>query len=106
MDYALAAALLKPLKTVVVAASFLEFSRLGDDRRQRLSSNFVAQWAATFGVRRNHTDANATQQDRGREAVEECTPSSMLKRGVTLREPIHNFGRSIRQVEHRSFLYT
>ena len=55
-------------------------SRLDDNRRQRLSSGFVARSAATFGVGRNHTDAFATEQDRGREAVEECTPSSILKK--------------------------
>ena len=68
-------------------ASFLEYSHLGNDRRQRLSSDFVAQWAATFGVMRSHTDALATEIGSRKGAVRECTPSSMLKKDVTLLEP-------------------
>ena len=56
-----AASFLPLLRNQVVTASFLEFSRLGNDRRQRLSSEFVARSAATFGVGRNHTDAKATE---------------------------------------------
>ena len=67
--------------------SFLEYSRLGNDRRQRLSSDFVTQWAATFGVMRSHTDALATETGSRKGAVRECTPSSMLKKDVTLLEP-------------------
>ena len=70
-----------------VAASTLELLRLDDDRRQRLSSDFVAQWAATFRVMRSHTDALATETGSRKGAVRECTPSSMLKKDVTLLEP-------------------
>ena len=49
------------LYNTIVAALALEFSRLGDDRWQRLSSGFVAQSAATFGVKRKHPDALATE---------------------------------------------
>ena len=86
-----------------VTASFLEFSRLGNDRRQRLSSEFVARSAATFGVGRNHTDPKATEQDRGREAVEECTPSNMLTKVLHCGNLCTTLvGRLIRQVEYRS----
>ena len=61
-----------------VAASALEFSRLDDDRWQRLSSGLVTQLAATFGVSANTQTPLRLKQDRRREAVEECTPSSML----------------------------
>ena len=54
---------------------------------QRLSSDFVAQWAATFGVMRSHTDALATETGSRKGAVRECTASSMLKKDVTLLEP-------------------
>ena len=70
-----------------VAASTLEYSRLGNDRRQRLSSDFVAQWVATFGVMRSHIDALATETGSRKGAVRECTPSNMLKKDVTLLEP-------------------
>ena len=59
----------KKIPTSSVTASFLEFSRLGNDKWQRLLSEFVARSAATFGDKHKHTDALATQQDRGREAV-------------------------------------
>ena len=81
------ASCLPRLRNQLVAASFLEYSRLGNDRRQRLSSDFVAQWAATFGVMRSHTDALATETRSRKGAVRECTPSSMLKKDVTLLEP-------------------
>ena len=70
-----------------VVASFLEYSRLSNDRRQRLSSDFVARLAATFGVMRSHTDALATETGSRKGAVKECTPSSILKKDVTLLEP-------------------
>ena len=101
-----AASCLPRLGNQVVAASALEFSRLGDDRWQRLSSDLVARSAATFGVKRKHTNAKATEQDRGREAVGECTPSSILKEVLHCENPLYNAGRKIRQVEYRSPLYT
>ena len=67
------------LSVECVAASALEFSRLDDDRWQRLSSGLVAQLAATFGVSANTQTPSRLKQDRGREAIEECTPSSILK---------------------------
>ena len=67
-----------------VAASFLEFSHLGNDRQQRLSSDFVAQSAATFGFKRSHTDTKATATGTWKGAVRECTPHAVCSRDVTL----------------------
>ena len=52
-----------------------------------MSSDFIVQWAATFGVMHSHTDALVTETGSRKGAVEECTPSSMLKKDVTLLEP-------------------
>ena len=82
-----AASCLPRLGNQLVAASFLEYSRLGNDRRQRLSSDFVARLAATFGVMRSHTDALAIETGSRKWAVRECTPRSMLKKDVTRLEP-------------------
>ena len=87
------------------AASFLEYSGLSNDRRQRPSSDLVAQSAATFGVERNHTDASATQQDRGRGQSESARHTQYAQRDVTLRNPLYNAGWSIKQEEYRPLLY-
>ena len=94
-----------PFCRIVVVASFLEYSRLGNDRRPRLSSDFVVQSAATFGVERNHTDASATQQDRGRGQSESARHTQYAQRDVTLRNPLYNAGWSIKQEEYRPLLY-
>ena len=101
-----AASFLPWLRNQVVAASALEFSRLDDDRWQRLSSGLVAQLAATFGVSANTQTPSRQKQDRGREAVRRVHAKQYTQRGVTLQNPLYNAGRSIRQVEYRSLLYT
>ena len=72
----------KPLCRVVV----LEYALLGNDETQRLSSGLVAQTAATYGVKHNHTNAAATLlriKGRGRsESARHTAPIS--KSDVTL----------------------
>ena len=63
-----------------VAASFLESLRLGNDRRQCLSSDFVAQVAATLRFERSHTDAFATATGSWKGAVGQCTPQAVCQR--------------------------
>ena len=63
-----------------VIASFLEYSRLGNDRRQRLSSDFVTQVAATFGDVHSHTDATTTCTGSWKGTVIECTPQAVCPR--------------------------
>ena len=63
-----------------VAASFLEYSRLGNDRRQRLLSDFVTQAAATFKFKYIHTDAKATATGSWKGAVRECTPHAICSK--------------------------
>ena len=101
-----AASCLPRLRNQVVAASALEFSRLDDDRWQRLSSGLVAQLAATFGVKRNHTDAFATETGSRKGGSRRVHAKQYTQRGVTLQNPLYNSGRKIRQVEYRSLLYT
>ena len=48
------------MRNTAVAVSFLEYSRLGNDRWQRLSFDLVVQLAKRFGVKPKHTDASAT----------------------------------------------
>ena len=80
--------------------------RLSNDGRQHLSSEFVAQSAATFGVRRNHTDAFATITGLRKRGSQRVHAKQYVQEGVTLLEPLYNAGRSIRQEEYRSSLYT
>ena len=86
-----AASCLPRLRNQLVVASFLGYSRLGIDRRQRVSSDFVAQPAATFGVMRNHTDAFVTQQDRGRWQSESARHKQYAQEDVTLLAPFVQF---------------
>ena len=97
---------INPSCCVHVAASALEFSRLDDDKWRRLSSGLVAQLAATFGVNANTQTPSQLKQDREREAVRECMPSSILKEVLHCENPLYNAGRTNRQVEYRSLLYT
>ena len=101
-----AASFLPWLRNQVVAASALEFLRLGDDKGQRLSSGLVAQLAATFGLKRNHTDALATKTGSRKEGSRRVHVKQYTQRGVTLLNPLYNSGWSSRQVEYRSLLYT
>ena len=87
-------------------ASTLQFSRLNDDRWQRLSSGLVAQLAATFGVKRNHTDALATKAGSLKGGSQRVHAKQYAREGVTLLEPLYNTGRSIRQVEYHCSLNT
>ena len=89
-----------------VVTSFLEYSRLGNDRRQRLSSDFVAQWAATFRVIRSHIDTLAVETGLQKGGSQRVHAKHYAQEGVTLLKPLYNAGRSIRQVEYRSSLYT
>ena len=82
------------------------FLRLDDDKGQRLSSGLVAQLAATFGVKRNHTDAPATKTGSRKEGSRRVHAKQYTQRGVTLLNPLYNSGWSIRQIEYRSLLYT
>ena len=90
---------------MTVTASFLEYLRLGNDRRQRLSSEFVAQLAATFGVRRNHTNAFAVVIGSRKRDSQRVRAKQYAQEGITLLEPLYNVGRSIRQEEYRSSVY-
>ena len=101
-----AASFLPWLRNQIVVASSLEFSRLSDDRWQCLLSNFVAQWAATFGVSRNHTNAFATITRSRKGGSQRVHARQYTQRGVTLQNPLYSTGRSIRQVEYHSSLYT
>ena len=89
-----------------VAASALGFSHLDDDRWQRLSSGLVAQLAATFGVKRNHTDALVTKTGSRKGGSQRVHAKQYAQEDVTLLEPLYNTGRSIKQEEYRSSLYT
>ena len=75
-----------------VAASTLEFSRLNDDRWQRLSSGLVAQLAVTFEVKRNHTDALATKIGSRKGGSQRVHTKQYTQRGVTLQNPLYNAG--------------
>ena len=74
-------------KQIGVAASSLEFSRLGNDQMRRLSSEFVARLAATFGVGRNHTDAKATVTGSRKGGSRRVHTKQYTQRSITLREP-------------------
>ena len=73
------------LKTVT--ASFLEYFRLRTDRKQRLSSDLVAQSVATFGCKCSHTDATATTTGSWKGAVRECTPHAVCPKRCYTAEP-------------------
>ena len=93
------------LRNQLVAASFLESLCLGNDRRQLLSSEFVAQSAAKFGVVRNHTDALMTATGSWKGAVGECTPHAICSRRCNTTG--NRLQRTIDQAEeYRPFLYT
>ena len=76
-----------------VAVSALEFLHLDDDKWQRLSSGLVAQLAATFGVKRNHTDALTTKTGSRKGGSRRVHAKQYSQRGVTLQNPLYNSGR-------------
>ena len=88
-----------------VAWSFLVYSLLGNDRKQRLSPGLVTQVAAKFGIMRSHTNATVTSTESWKGTLRECTPHTVChKKMLHCRNPSTTNDRS--GWRYRPLLYT